>query len=228
MTSTRLPGKVLMTIKNVSVLEIMLKRVLQCREINQLVVATTINREDDPIVDLCSFLGVAVFRGDEHDVLKRYYEAALKLKLENIVRLTSDCPMIDPDVTDEVVRKYKSGNCDYVSNCDIRSYPDGLDTEVFTFAALKSAHDNARNPVLREGVTPYIRGNYPELEKADFKKADHVFSADFSHIRWTLDTQQDFEFLTRLISQLPDNYRWLQALSVMTKMPEFLQARQSG
>ncbi|MBT7445677.1 MAG: glycosyltransferase family protein [Methylococcales bacterium] len=217
MTSSRLPGKVMMDLSGEAVLSYMLKRVQKAALVDDIVVATTTNQTDDDVVNLCEALDVRVYRGSEPDVLGRFYLAASEAKAEVVVRLTADCPMIDPAIIDEVISVFSEGGCDYASNTVIRTYPDGLDVEVMSIQALKKAHENAVDDRLREHVTPYINGKLPALGDGGFKKKDIVFKADFAHIRWTLDTKDDLECIRQLVSHLPAQYHWLEALSVATK-----------
>jgi spore coat polysaccharide biosynthesis protein SpsF (cytidylyltransferase family) len=224
MTSTRLPGKVLTNIAGRTSLECMIARVRGSQRLSNIVVATTVNAADDPVVALCEKLGVATFRGDEVDVLGRFQAAAQSVDAAHIMRLTADCPMLDPGVLDDMIEMYTSGNWDYVSNCINRTYPDGLDAEVFTREALDEAAAVATHPILREHVTPYIRGVLPELGAGDFRRGDLLFTADFSHLRWTLDTTEDLTLIRRLVSALPEGYSWLDAVALATREPELLQS----
>ena len=139
-----------------------------------------------------------------------------------VIRLTADCPMIDPAVVDAAIAMYISGDFDYVSNTIKRTYPDGLDVEVVSLAALEEAAIAASHPILREHVTPYITGKRPDLPHGRFRIGHLEYKADFSHVRWTLDTSDDLERLRSLVAQLPDDYTWLQALSIATRQPELL------
>lgn len=222
MTSTRLPGKVLAEIGGRPALQLMLERLSACRRLDRIVVATTVNATDDAVVALCRQLGVASFRGDETDVLSRMLAAADAQGAESIVRLTADCPIIDPAVVDEVVALFHAGDYDYASNARLRTYPDGLDVEVMRRAALARANVEARHPSLREHVTPYINGRRPEWGCGRFRLGDLCFAADFSHVRWTLDRADDLERLRRLVARLPAGFGWMQALSAATREPSLL------
>jgi len=228
MTSTRLPGKVLADIGGRSALALMLSRVQRARRLDAIVVATTINTTDDPIVAECDRLGVATHRGDEHDVLRRFQEAARAYDAGTIVRLTADCPMVDPAVVDEAIEEYRHGSWDYVSNALPRTYPDGVDVEVFSRAAIEEAARNAVEPATREHVTLYINGRRPELSRGDFRIGAILFDADFGHVRWTIDWPEDLERVRRLVAKLPENFTWLQALSVATREPDLLGLRPTG
>jgi spore coat polysaccharide biosynthesis protein SpsF len=222
MTSSRLPGKVLSDICGKPSLQRMLERINMASSIDKVVVATTINASDNLIVELCEKLKVDIFRGDEDDVLGRFCGAAEVAEAEIVIRLTADCPMIDPDVIDEVVSAFSINNHDYLSNTIDRTYPDGLDIEVMSVDALRDAHKKAVAPFLREHVTPYISGRRPDLGAGDFRVGQIRFVADFSHIRWTLDTEEDLQRIRSLVSKLPEDYNWLQALSIATQEPDLL------
>ena len=222
MTSSRLPEKVLADICGKPSLQIMLERISMSTSVGKVVVATTINTSDDPIVKLCNKIGYKTFRGDEFDVLGRILQAAESENAEVVVRLTADCPMIDPGVIDEVVTTFSINNHDYLSNTIERTYPDGLDVEVMSINALREAHKKAVAPFLREHVTPYISGKRPDLGAGDFRIDQIRFAADFSHIRWTLDTKEDLQRIRSLVSKLPEDYHWLQALSIATREPDLL------
>jgi len=222
MTSSRLPGKVLSDICGKPSLQRMLERINMASSIDKVVVATTINASDNLIVELCEKLKVDIFRGDEDDVLGRFCGAAEVAEAEIVIRLTADCPMIDPDVIDEVVTAFSINNHDYLSNTIERTYPDGLDVEVMSINTLREAHKKAVAPFLREHVTPYISGKRPDLGAGDFRIDQIRFAADFSHIRWTLDTKEDLQRIRSLVSKLPEDYRWLQALSIATQEPDLL------
>ena len=223
MTSTRLPGKVLMDIAGRPALAMMLGRVRRARFIDRIVVATTVNATDDPIVSLCGRLETAVFRGDEHDVIGRFVAAAARYDACTIVRLTADCPFADPAVIDGAIAMYRDGDWDYVGNAGRRSLPDGLDVEVFSRAALERSARSTAHPLVREHVTVQLRGVRSDvLPDGGFRRANYELPADFSHIRWTLDRDDDLARLRRLAARLPENFSWLQALAEATKEPALL------
>ena len=143
-------------VKGVSMLEFMINRVKKSKLIDNIVVATTINDTDQPIIDLCIKLKIDYYRGSEDDVLKRYYLAAKFYNLDTVVRLTADCPLIDPDLVDFIISKFNSTNCDYMSNVLNNAYPDGMDIEIFKFSALEIAEKEATCSLDREHVTRYI------------------------------------------------------------------------
>ncbi len=222
MTSTRLPGKVLMDICGQSALSLMISRVRQATRLDNIVVATTVNKTDDPVERLCRDIGVQVFRGDEADVLGRYVQAAAHFSADPVVRLTADCPMIDPAIIDQAIEDFVEGDCDYISNGITRTYPDGLDVEVFSAAALERAAQEAQQSYSREHVTPYIKGSGPEVPEIPFEVASLEYVADFAHVRWTLDTANDLDVIRDLVALLPEGFTWLEALSAATKNPRLL------
>ena len=222
MTSTRLPGKVLADVCGKPMLEQMLKRVRRAESLDQIVVATTENAADDPAVALCERLGVMSYRGDEHDVLGRFLGVARGVGAPILIRLTADCPMIEPALIDQAVAMLRENDFDYVSNTRVRTYPDGLDVEAFTAAALEIASREAIEPELREHVTPYIHGGRKDLPSGNFKRGDLVFDADFGHLRWTVDYPEDLERIRCFFRQLPENFTWLEALSLATRQPDLL------
>jgi spore coat polysaccharide biosynthesis protein SpsF (cytidylyltransferase family) len=221
MTSSRLPGKVMADIGGKPLLQQMLGRVRRAKTLDKIVVATTTNPTDDPVAELCQRMGVELHRGSELDVLDRFHDAANAAGATVVVRLTADCPMIDPELVDEVVRRFRQGDCDYATNAIERTYPDGLDVEVMSRAALNEAHEKARLPYEREHVTPYIHGIGGSRAQI-FRQAHVRFVADFAHVRWTVDRPDDLDRVRELFRLLPENFAWLQALSVATKYPGLL------
>lgn len=200
MGSSRLPGKMAMPIvDNKGALELMLERVKCVQVPHQLMVATTFLKEDDILEKICKKLKVTCYRGHPTDVLDRYYNAALSTdeKPDTIVRLTGDCPLHDPYVIEQVIQQYLSKNSDYVSNVSPPTFPDGLDVEVFSFAALKNAYQHAKKEIEREHVTPYIREN-----TVLFSSENYSCSVDYSQHRWTLDEPEDFELIQTIFEIL--------------------------
>lgn len=192
MSSTRLPGKVLMDLDGRPLLSRQLERLKHSQTADEIVIATTTNPADEAIVSLCAELGVHVFRGSEQDVLGRYLGAACETKADIIVRVTSDCPLICPEVSDAVVRSL--GNAEYASNILKRTFPRGLDTEAFTFAALKRAATEATSSAAREHVTWHM---YAEA-RGSFRTRSFEDSTDRSTLRWTVDEPSDLEAVRRL------------------------------
>ncbi|MEK7463289.1 MAG: glycosyltransferase family protein [Patescibacteria group bacterium] len=201
MSSTRLPGKVLKKIGGRTLLEILIERVKRATFVNKIIIATTDKEEDKKIVDLAKKLGLEYFQGSENDVLDRYYQAAKKFKADIIIRMTGDCPLMDPKVIDRVVGFYKenSDKFDYASNVHPPTFPDGMDVEVFPFEVLKKTWKNAELPSEREHVTAYI-ANHPEI----FKIGNILRKDDVSSMRLTVDSKEDFEVVKRIIENFPD------------------------
>jgi spore coat polysaccharide biosynthesis protein SpsF len=222
MTSNRLPGKVLMTIGDKPALSLMISRLRSAKRLDKIIVATTTDATDDPVEQLCRDLDVEVFRGDEADVLGRYLETAMRVKADPVVRLTADCPMIDPELVDQAITEFTASDCDYISNGLVRTYPDGLDVEVFSFAALARAAQEAVQPYSREHVTPYIKSTGPEVPAVPFKVESLEYVADFGHVRWTLDTADDLTIIRELVELLPEGFTWLEALAMATRTPRLL------
>ena len=199
MGSTRLPGKVLASIRGEPMIVRQLERLLRCRHVDVLVVATTDLAGDDPVVDAVGRLpGVGVFRGSEEDVLARYVGAARATGAEVIVRITADCPLIEPTVVDRcVLTMHENPDAEYVSNVHRRTYPRGLDTEVVRAEALETAYTEATHPFEREHVTPFIWRRPERFVMVDVTAAD-----DHSHLRWTVDTPQDLGLIERVYEAL--------------------------
>jgi spore coat polysaccharide biosynthesis protein SpsF len=220
MGSTRLPGKVLMDLGSTTVLGRVVRRLRRAGLIDEIVVATTNSAEDDAIVRECRSLAVACLRGSECDVLDRYYMVAKACAAEAVVRITSDCPVIDPELVDETIRAFREQAGDYASNTLDPTYPRGLDAEVLTVAALGRAWREARQPYEREHVTPYFY-EHPELFRLVSVKGDE----DYSHCRWTLDTAEDFEFLRTIYERFDnrDAFHWRDVLRLMQIEPQLAQ-----
>jgi spore coat polysaccharide biosynthesis protein SpsF (cytidylyltransferase family) len=197
MGSRRLPGKVLLDIAGVPMLWHVVQRARRATTLHHVLVATSTATADDAVAAWCASTGVACWRGSEHDVLDRYYQAARQEEADVVVRLTADCPLLDPEVIDEVVTCFLTGTYDYVSNVAPPTFPDGLDTEVMSFATLQRAWQEARQPAEREHVTPYVR-QHPEL----FRLANVTHSPDLSGLRWTVDEAADLRFVRAVYSSL--------------------------
>jgi len=199
MGSTRLPEKVMKNLEGKIVLEHVIERVKQSKLIDEIIIATTTHERDTVIESEALRCGVKAFRGSEDDVLSRYYYAAQENKLDVVVRITSDCPLIDPEVLDEIIEYYIKNNYNIVSNAgsDLsnRTYPRGLDTEIFSVEVLENAFNNAEEKYQREHVTPFI-----------YENTDQIFyyknNVDYSKYRWTLDTDEDFELISEIYKYL--------------------------
>ncbi|MGE7601568.1 cytidylyltransferase domain-containing protein [Peribacillus sp. NPDC097675] len=202
MGSSRLPGKVMKQVQGKPLLQYQLERIGKARFINKIVVATTTKETEQPIVDLCERLSVAIFRGPEDDVLTRFFDAATEHQTDIVVRLTADCPLIDPHTIDQALEEFLAGvgKYDYVSNTLERTYPRGFDVEVFSMKALEQAFKEAKEATYREHVTPYI---YHHPEK--FRLAPFLNDIDFSSLRLTVDTEDDLKLITWLLDHLYEN-----------------------
>ncbi|MFY9558884.1 MAG: glycosyltransferase family protein [Terriglobales bacterium] len=216
MGSTRLPGKVLKDLQGETALARVLARLRRAATIGEVIVATSNTPGDDVIVAECKRLKTNAFRGEENDVLDRYYQAAQFSKAEVVVRITADCPLIDPEVVDETVTTFLHERPDYASNTLVRTYPRGLDTEVFSMQALEIAWREAAQPYQRAHVTPYIYQN-PERFKVLAVKGEQ----NYGDLRWTLDTEPDLEFLRAVYSRLGgrDTLGWRDVLRLLEREP---------
>ena len=200
MASTRLPGKIMKKVLDKTLLEYQLERLFRVKQAGQVIIATTDHGEEQPIVDLCQKLGVPYFRGSEQDVLARYYSAATEYGVDVVVRITSDCPLIDPAVIDKVIGFYLAHKeeYDYVSNTFPElTYPRGMDTEVFSYQALMEAHEEATDQAEREHVTIFIKRH---LDR--YRIENITYEKDYSHYRWTVDTPEDFALIEKMIAAL--------------------------
>lgn len=190
MGSSRLPGKTIADVAGRPLLLHVVERVRNARRVDKVVVATTGESADDPIAALCQAEEIQHFRGSEDDVLDRFYKTAQANSADIVVRITADCPLIDPAVIDKVVARFQVGDCDYVSNIVRYTYPDGLDTEVFSFAALERAWREAKKPSDREHVTPYLRS-----ERFRTANVENESPVPLGKYRWTVDHPADLEFV---------------------------------
>ena len=196
MGSSRLPGKVMMMVEEGKpVINWVLSQLNHCKLIDKIIVASTSLPEDEQIIKYVKNLGFDCFRGSSNDVLDRYYECAKEFSISNIVRITSDNPLIDPTIVDNVITKFYSDSFDYVANCIDRTFPYGTETEIFTFEALKTAWMNSNKPPEREHVTQYIKNNPNKFKISDIKHHQNI-----SHLKWSVDRSEDIE-LVKLISQ---------------------------
>lgn len=196
MGASRLPDKVLLPLAGKPVLEHVIRRCQHAKYVDRVIVATTVSERDLAVVHFASGMGVGVFCGSESDVLDRYYQVARLLNFQHVVRVTADCPAIDPNIIDRIISEYFNGDFDYVSNTLQETYPDGQDVEVLSFTALQRAWQDARLSSEREHVTPYIfKNNF-------FKTMNVVHQPNLSQHRWTLDEPRDFQKLTAVFEAL--------------------------
>jgi glutamate-1-semialdehyde 2,1-aminomutase len=222
MGSTRLPNKVMRHINGIPMIELLLSRLVKAKEVDQIIIATSIDERNIPLVTHVHSLGYACEQGSENDVLDRYINAAKTHQADVIVRITGDCPFVDPELVDEVIRSFKTANVDYFSNIDPPTYPDGLDVEVFTFNALDRARIETRDPFDREHVTPYLRK--PGKYKTEFMH----HSEDLSALRWTVDEHADFEVIEKVFKYFHPkiDFTWRDILALQKQDPEIFNINQ--
>lgn len=222
MGSTRLPNKVLKEVNGVPMIELLLARLSQSRELDQIVVATSVDEKNIPLVRHVRALGYACEKGSENDVLERYVNAAKTHQADLIVRITGDCPLVDPELVDKCICRFREENVDYFSNISPPSFPDGMDIEVVTLAALEKAMLETDKPIDREHVTSYVR------EASQFKNAGMQNNEDLSALRWTVDEPTDFEVITNVFKHFaPDiHFTWQQVLELQRSLPNLFIANQ--
>jgi spore coat polysaccharide biosynthesis protein SpsF len=216
--SSRLPDKVMKNIVGRPMLYHVLERVKRAGSVSRVCLATTTSRQDKILAGIAAKLGVETFFGSETDVLDRYYGAAKRLGAKDIVRITADCPLMDPSVIDKVVSEYLKGRYDYASNIIEPTFPDGLDVEVFSFRALERAWKEARLKSEREHVTPYIWKNPNTFRLKSVKN-----KRDLSDHRWTVDHVKDLEFARQVYRQLytkDPQFGYADVLSLLKRNPE--------
>jgi spore coat polysaccharide biosynthesis protein SpsF len=221
MGSTRLPGKALVDIAGMSMLARVIDRTRRCRLIQRIVIATTVKPHDDAIVEHAREIGVDVYRGDEEDVLDRYYQAALTFPCDVVVRITSDCPLLDPGIADQVVRPLllPGSVIDYRANTLERTYPRGLDVEAVPFTTLERVWRDARSFHERAHVFPHV---YEHPEK--FVLSGMSDPVDRSYMRWTVDTAEDLAFVRAIYAELATReFSWLDVLRVIDAHPGLLE-----
>jgi spore coat polysaccharide biosynthesis protein SpsF len=221
MSSSRLPGKILKDIGGEPMLVRVVKRVRRAQTVDQVVIATTDDPSDDPVEMVCTDRGIPIYRGSLYDVLDRFYQAAVLFGASTVIRVTADCPLIDPAEIDHVVRTFFEQHVDFAANRLPppwkRTYPIGLDTEVCRFEALERAWKEARDDHHREHVMPYL---YEEPGRFNVLVLDHP--VDYGHLRWTVDTPEDLD-VVRLIYQHfkdRDDFSWLEVMQLYEQQPE--------
>ena len=203
--SSRLPGKVLKEVEGQTLLGLHLTRILQSQFANRVIVATTLEKEALAICNIASTHGATCFRGDTEDVLSRFYQAVKDIVPDYVVRLTADCPLIDPSLIDKIIIFTIDHNLDYCSNTLKETYPDGQDVEVFTFASLRKAWSEAQEKSEREHVTPFIRKHADFSGGSLFKAANFDEGLAWGHIRMTVDQPEDLEVIEALVHNLGPN-----------------------
>ena len=214
--SLRFPKKVLKKINNKTLLEILIKRLKLSKYISEIVVATTHSNDDNEIIKICKKLNINYYKGDEKNVLKRYYYAAKTFKASEIVRITGDCPLIDHTIVDLVISKYLLSKVDYASNINPPSFPDGMDVEIFSIEVLKKIYIKKLQSHHKEHVTTYIR------ESNNFKKLNIKYYKDFSKLRLCVDYEEDLVLLEKILKRFKFkiNFSLKSILDFMKKNPE--------
>lgn len=213
MGSSRLPGKVLKDIAGRPMLSYQMERLRRVKRAERIVVATTDQPADDAVERFCQKEKIACVRGSEHDVLARYHLAIERFPADVVVRITADCPLIDPAIVDEAIAAYEP---DYVSNMLETTYPYGMAVEVFSAQALREAHREAKDPAEREHVTPFIY-RHPER----YRLRSLTMAPNLSHHRWTVDTPEDFELVSRLLKTLKPHFTLQDVLAVLDEHPDW-------
>jgi len=222
MGSTRLPGKVLKSIVGKPMIELLLARLSQSSELDEIVVATSEEKQNDHLQAVVESLGFRFTRGSEKDVLSRFYESAKFVGADVIVRITGDCPLVDPALVDHCIKGYKNSNVDYFSNINPATYPDGLDIEVMSFESIERANDETNSKSDREHVTPYIRNS------DSFLKSSIQHAEDLSNLRWSVDEPEDLIVVTNVFEHFSPNifFDWKQVLELRRSHPKLFQANQ--
>jgi spore coat polysaccharide biosynthesis protein SpsF len=198
--SSRLPGKILLPLGNKTVLEQVIDRVQKAKYIDQVIVATSNHASNQPLLTFLESHQISFFAGSENDVLDRYFQTAKKFSLQHICRVTADCPLIDTTVIDQVAKEYLQNEFDYVANNHPRAtYPDGFDTEIFSFKALQKARQEATLSSEREHVTPYIWKNPKKFDLYNV-----ISPIDYSSYRITLDEPHDYDVIKEIYAELPN------------------------
>ena len=223
MTSSRLPGKVMLPAAGKPMLGHLVDRLKTVPSIDRIVIATTVNQGDEPIVEFAEQNSIGVSRGSEDDVMSRVLQAAETHAADTIVEITGDCPIIDPDIVEQVIRTFQANDVDYVGNVHVRSYPDGMDTQVFTLSALRKSASMTDDPLDREHVSLHIR-NHPEIFSAL-----HLVAPPFLHypeLGLTLDEAGDYELLKKITETLAPEGQVFgcgDVLSLLQAHPEWIE-----
>jgi glutamate-1-semialdehyde 2,1-aminomutase len=223
MGSTRLPNKVMKPICGIPMIELLLTRLARAKEVVQIIVATSVDERNMPLVEHVRKLGYTCEQGSENDVLDRYVQAARKHQADVVVRITGDCPLVDPDLVDELIRLFKNTDVDYLCNNYPPTYPDGLDIEICTFKALEQAWQKTNEPFDREHVTPYLRK--PGKFDIDTKQNNE----DLSALRWTVDEPADFTVIEKVFQHFHPriDFSWFDVLHLQQQQPNLFNLNQN-
>ncbi|MBZ0305533.1 MAG: aminotransferase class III-fold pyridoxal phosphate-dependent enzyme, partial [Anaerolineae bacterium] len=222
MGSTRLPNKVMKPIGGIPMIELLLSRLSQAKEVDKIVVATSVDVRNRPLVEHVRKLGYACEQGSENDVLARFVQAAKKHHADVVVRITGDCPLVDPELVDEVIRRFKAASVDYFSNISPPTFPDGLDIEVCIFKALEQSSQETNKQYDREHVTPYLR------ESGKFSTAAMQHSQNLSALRWTVDELADFAVIEKVFKHFHPrtDFTWGEVLNLQRQQPDIFNINQ--
>lgn len=221
MSSTRLPGKILKKINGNVILDYVIDRLRFCKRLDNIVLATTTSKKDDILEQYSVKKSIDYFRGSEEDVLSRYYYAVKKFKADIIVRITSDCPLIDPEIVDEVIKKHIEGSSDYTANIIKRTFPRGLDVEVFNFDVLEADFKNANKKHQREHVTPYIKEHPEKFKLKNIEAKGRIKRPD---IRIAVDTVEDFKLIKKIIQYFNNlNFKTEEIIDFLDRNPDILE-----
>jgi spore coat polysaccharide biosynthesis protein SpsF len=223
MGSSRLPGKTLMKLdEKMSTLNFVINQISFSTLIDKIIIATTNLKEDDVIETECKELQIECYRGHPADVLDRYYNCAKKFHIDTIVRITADCPLIDPQITDNLIMEFNTKNFDYITNTLDRTFPHGMDVEIFSYEVLEKTWKDAKLPSEREHVTPFIQKNKKNMKLHNIKNPKNL-----SHIRITLDYKEDLEIITKIISRINKRPILIQdILDIISGQPDLLKINQ--
>jgi glutamate-1-semialdehyde aminotransferase/spore coat polysaccharide biosynthesis protein SpsF (cytidylyltransferase family) len=216
MGSSRLPGKVMKLIQDMPMIEILIKRLSKSKLVHQIIVATSMNDENTPLVNHLESMNIECEIGSEQDVLSRYYNAAKKNQVDVIVRITGDCPLVDANLVDKCIKEFIDKDVSYVSNVSPCTFPDGLDVEVFSFESIKDAYLNSTLSTEKEHVTPYI------INSKNYKKSNIKHSKDLSQSRWTVDEMLDFEVIKEVFDYFSPNiyFSWEEVVKLEAENPD--------
>ena len=219
MGSSRLPGKTLMKLDETeTTLDFVINQLSFSKLIDRIVIATTSLDEDNVIEKKAKQLDIDCFRGSKTDVLDRYYRCAKQFEMKTIVRITADCPIIDPTIVDKVIEQFHNGDYDYVTNTMVRTYPVGTDVEIFSFQSLEKSWYEAKLSSEREHVTPFLRNKH-----SDFKIKNVENDENMSHLRWTLDMNEDLILIRKIVSKMEKRPILMNdVLELFSKEPELI------
>lgn len=222
--SRRLPKKVLAKIQNKPLIYYIVSRAEKAKKIDQIILLTTRKTEDKPLLRLAKKYKIEGYSGDVNDVLTRFYKCAIEFRADPIIRITGDCPLIDPKLIDKLLDVYNKNKYDYVTNTLPPTFPDGLDIEIFSFKTLEKTYKNAKLKSEREHVTPYIRNHSQKFKIYNLKNRENL-----SHLRWTVDESKDLKFVRKIYSLMKPSITFDhgEILKVISKFPLLTQINQN-